>query len=139
MKLTPQSPKDNMKPWIYNLLLSLLAVFAPIKPLVLTVGALIFADCFTGVWAAKKRGEQVKSAALRRTVSKMVIYQVALLTGFLVEVYMIDSLLPISKLVAGAIGMVEFKSILENSTVITGQDLFKSLIQKLGSKNDKPD
>lgn len=127
-----------MKSWVYNTLLSLLAVFAPIKPLILTVGFLIFSDCFTGVWAAKKRGEKISSAALRRTVSKMVIYQMALLTGFLVEIYMIDGLLPISKLVAGAIGMVEFKSILENSTVITGQDLFKSLIQKLGSKNDQP-
>jgi hypothetical protein len=126
-----------MKSWIYNIALSLFAVFAPIKPLILSVGFLIFADCLTGVWAAKKRGEQIKSAALRRTVSKMVIYQIALLTGFLVEIYMIEGLLPISKLVAGAIGMVEFKSILENSTVITGQDLFKSLIQKLGSKNDK--
>jgi len=126
-----------MKSWVYYTLMSLAAVFAPIKPLILTVGFLIFADCLTGVWAAKKRGEAIRSAALRRTVSKMVIYQIALLTGFLVEIYMIESLLPISKLVAGAIGMVEFKSILENSTVITGQDLFKSLIQKLGSKNDK--
>lgn len=126
-----------MKSWVYNIFISLLAVFAPIKPLILSVGVLIFADCLTGVWAAKKRGEKIKSAALRRTVSKMVIYQIALLTGFLVEIYMIESLLPISKLVAGAIGMVEFKSVLENSTVITGQDLFKSLIQKLGSKNDK--
>jgi hypothetical protein len=123
---------------MYNLVLSLFAVFAPIKPLIFTVGALIFADCLTGIWSAKKRGEEIKSAALRRTVSKMVIYQIALLTGYLVEVYMIESLLPISKLVAGAIGMVEFKSVLENSAVITGQDLFKSLIQKLGSKNDKP-
>lgn len=126
-----------MKSWIYYTLLSLLSVFAPIKPLILTVGFLIFADCITGIWAAKKRGETIRSAALRRTVSKMIIYQIALLTGFCVEIYMIESLLPISKLVAGAIGMVEFKSILENSTVITGQDLFKSLIQKLGSKNDK--
>jgi hypothetical protein len=118
-------------------MISFLAVFAPIKALILCVGFLIFADCFTGVWAAKKRKEPISSAALRRTVSKMVIYQLALLSGFLVEVYMIESLLPISKLVAGAIGMVELKSVLENSTVIVGQDIFKSIIKKLGSQNDK--
>ena len=126
-----------MKSWIYNIMISFLAVFAPIKALILCVGFLIFADCFTGVWAAKKRKEPISSAALRRTVSKMVIYQLALLSGFLVEVYMIESLLPISKLVAGAIGMVELKSVLENSTVIVGQDIFKSIIKKLGSQNDK--
>lgn len=126
-----------MKTWSYNLLLSIFAVFAPIKALIFSVGFLIFVDCVTGVWAAKTRGEKISSAALRRTVSKMVIYQMAILSGFLVEHYMISELFPISKLVAGAIGMVEFKSVLENSTVITGQDLFKSLIQKLGSKNDK--
>lgn len=128
-----------MKSWSYNMLLSVLAVFAPVKALIFSVGFLIFADCFTGVWAAKKRNEKISSAALRRTVSKMVIYQVALLSGFLVEQYMIEGLLPISKLVAGAIGMVELKSVLENSTVITGQDLFKTLIKKLGSQNDKPE
>jgi len=126
-----------MKTWSYNMLLSVLAVFAPIKALIFSVGFLIFADCVTGVWAAKKRKEKISSAALRRTVSKMVIYQVALLSGFLVEHYMIENLIPISKLVAGAIGMVELKSVLENSTVITGQDLFKTLIKKLGSQNDK--
>lgn len=126
-----------MKSWAYNIMLSILAVFAPIKALIFSVGFLIFADCFTGIWAAKKRNEKITSAALRRTVSKMVIYQLALLSGFLVEVYMIESLLPISKLVAGAIGMVELKSVLENSTAIVGQDIFKSLIKKLGSQNDK--
>lgn len=126
-----------MKTWYYNLIISICAIFAPIKALIFSVGFLIFADCLTGVWAAKKRKETISSAALRRTVSKMVIYQVALLSGFLVEHYMISDILPISKLVAGAIGMVEFKSVLENSTVITGQDLFKTLIKKLGSQNDK--
>lgn len=126
-----------MKSWAYNVTLSILAVFAPIKALIFSVGFLIFADCFTGIWAAKKRKEKITSAALRRTVSKMVIYQLALLSGYLVEVYMIESLLPISKLVAGAIGMVELKSVLENSTAIVGQDIFKSLIKKLGSTNDK--
>lgn len=126
-----------MKAWVHYGIVSIAAVFAPIQPIIITVGVLIFADCFTGVWAAIERKERISSAALRRTVSKMFIYQTALLSGYLVELYMINQLLPISKLVAGAIGMVEFKSILENCTAISGQDLFKSLIKKLGSKNDK--
>jgi hypothetical protein len=38
--------------------------------------------------------------------------------------------------VAGVIGMVEFKSILENSGHIVGGDVFKLILKKLGSEND---
>jgi hypothetical protein len=50
---------------------------------------------------------------------------------------MIDSILPISKLVSGIIGVVELKSLMENLNTIHGSDLFKSVIEKLGSINDK--
>ena len=118
------------------ILISLLAVFAPIQAVMITVGALIFGDLILGMWAAKKRGEQITSAAMRRTVTKMFVYQLAIMTGFLLEFYIMGEILPIAKLVAGVIGMVEFKSLLENATAITGTD-FKDLIKKLGSKNDQ--
>lgn len=116
--------------------ISILAIFAPIKAVMVTVGILIFGDLILGIWAASKRGENISSAAMRRTISKMFVYQLTIMTGFLLEVYIMQSILPIAKLVAGVIGMVEFKSLLENATVITGTD-FQELIKKLGSKNDR--
>ncbi len=113
----------------------MLAVFAPIKMLLITVGVLIFADALTGIIAAKKRNEEISSAGMRRTVTKMFVYQLAVITGFMLEVYLLGGSIPVSKLVAGFVGTVEFKSMLENATEITGLD-FKSIIQKLGSKND---
>ncbi len=114
----------------------ILAILAPIQATMLTVGFLIFLDLATGIWAAIKRQELIKSAALRRTVSKMIIYQLAVISGFFIEKYLLEGSIPVTKVVAGFIGLVEFKSILENSNIILGTDIFKALIQKLGSKND---
>lgn len=126
-----------MKEWIYKTLLVGLAIFAPIKAMLLTCGALILADMITGMIAAKKRKEEIRSAEMRRSITKLVIYQIAIMSGFLLETYLLEGLLPVSKIVSGVIGMVEFKSILENVSVIAGQDIVKLVMDKLGSKNAK--
>ena len=114
----------------------IIVLLAPIQAVMATVGFLIFLDTATGIWAALKRSEKISSAALRRTISKMIIYQIAVISGFLIETYLVGGSLPVSKVVAGFIGLVEFKSILENSNTILGTNIFKILIKKLGSKND---
>lgn len=118
------------------ILLSFVAIFAPIKMLIITVGVLIFTDLILGILAAKKRKETITSAALRRTVTKMFVFQAAILTGYLLEVYLLDSIIPITKLVAAVIGTTEFVSILENTSELTGLN-FTDIIKKLGSKNDE--
>jgi len=115
----------------------MLVLLLPIKATMMTVGFLIFLDLALGIWAARKRQEKISSAALRRTISKMIIYQLAVISGFLIEQYLLQGSLPIAKVVAGYIGIVELKSVLENSNVILGTDIFRMLIQKLGSKNDQ--
>jgi sugar phosphate permease len=125
-----------MKEWLGKLFLASMAALAPIKMVMITVGFLILADLVTGMWAAHKRGEKISSAAMRRTISKIFIYQLTVVSGFMLETYILDKMLPVAKIVAGVIGMVEFKSILENSNHIVGGDIFKLVIQKLGSEND---
>lgn len=125
-----------MKEYLIKTIIVTMAIFAPIKPLLLACGALIFADMVTGMMAARKRGESISSASMRRTLSKMVIYQIAILSGFILEHYMLDDLLPVSKIVGGVIGLVEFKSVLENVSTIAGQDILDLVKKKLGSKND---
>jgi sugar phosphate permease len=119
------------------LLATVLAVFAPIKMVIVTTGVLIMADTITGIFAARKRGEKVSSAGLRRTVTKSCVYLSAVCLGFLVETYMIDQFMPISKIISGVISLVELKSILENLDSVHGSSIFKSVIEKLGSVNDK--
>jgi len=122
--------------YLKSLLIAVLAVFTPIKAVIIVTGVLVVADLITGVLAARKRGDKITSAGLGRTVTKTTVYLTAVCLGFLVEKYMIDSILPISKLVSGIIGVVELKSLMENLNSIHGSDLFKSIIEKLGSVND---
>lgn len=126
-----------MKTFLTQTFLVCLSVLAPIHAILITVGILIFVDAITGIWAAIKRLEPISSAALRRTVSKFVIYQTAIITGFLLQKYILDDAIPVTKLVAGVIGLVEFKSVLENANIIMGVNLFKELLKQLGSKNDQ--
>ena len=126
-----------MKEFALKSLMVIGAVLAPIKMVMITVGFLILADLITGIWAAIKRGEEINSSAMRRTISKMFVYQITVIGGFLLETYILSGSVPVSKIVAGVIGMVEFKSVLENSNVIVGDDVYAIILKKLGSDNDK--
>ena len=125
-----------MKDWVIGISLSALAVFAPIKALFLVTGILILSDLVTGILAARKRGQKISSAAMRRTITKVFVYQCAIGIGFLIETYMLDGFVPVSKIAAGLISLVEGKSIFENLDVINGHPIFKTLVEKLGSVND---
>lgn len=124
--------------YLKYLIISAIAVLAPIKTTMVAISILIFADLVLGLIAAYKRGDKITSAALRRTVSKILVYQTAIITGFICEKYLISDLIPMSKLIAGVVGMVEMKSLLEHADELNGSPIFKSLIKKLGSDNDKP-
>lgn len=126
-----------MKEYVVGLLLSTVAIFAPIKALLLVTGLLIFSDLVTGILAARKKKKKITSAGLRRTVTKIAIYNTAIILGFLTEAYILDGFLPLSKIAAGLISVVELKSVLENLDAINGSSIFKTLIQKLGSVNDE--
>lgn len=119
------------------LLASIIAVFAPITMVIVTTGILVFADLLSGIIAARKRGEKINSGGLRRTVTKTLVYLSAICIGFLVEKFMIGDFISVSKIVSGLIAAVETKSILENLDTINGKPVFRTLIEKLGSINDK--
>lgn len=119
------------------LLLSLLAVLAPIKAVLITTGVLIISDFIVGIMAAWKRGEPITSANMRRTISKLVIFEIAVISAFLIEKYLLDGAVPATKLVSGIIGVTEGKSILENVEIIYGKPLFKAVLKQLSSHNDE--
>lgn len=129
--------KDLLNKYLLPSIISAASVFAPIKGIIITVGVVIVVDLITGILAAKKRGEKITSAGLRRSLSKALIYQTAILTGFLMEKYLLADIVPITKLVAGAIGSVEALSIFENLNKISDNNLFSKVIELLGSINDK--
>lgn len=121
------------------LCMAILAELVPIHQMLITVLVLILVDTCTGVWAAIKRKEKITSAGFRRAITKTFIYMLALICGWICQKYLLLDTVPVSSLIASAIGIVEMKSILENADGVVGGSLFKSLIKKLGSVNDKKD
>jgi len=104
--------------------------FAPITIAIIGLTVLIFADVITGCKAAQVRGEEIRSNRMARTVSKIIFYSVAIMLSRLMEVAFID-FMPVAKLTAGYIAIVEFKSNLENIAIITGVDIWKHLMTKI--------
>lgn len=119
-------------------MLSVLAIFAPIQALLLTTGVMVFADLVSGVLAARKRGEPISSAGLRRSISKILVYEAALMLAFLAEKYMSD-ILPFVKMASAMITVVELKSVYENMSTLTSSPALKVLVDKLGSANQDVD
>lgn len=114
--------------------LSIAAIFAPIKSLLVTTAVMITVDLITGIWAAVNRKEHITSAGLRRTVSKILVYEVAIMLAYLAEHYMSD-IIPFVKMTSAMVSVVELKSIYENIDSIGGGGLLKTLVDKLGSTN----
>ena len=126
-----------MKDALGYILATVVSVLAPIHAVIITVGILILFDSITGVLAARKRGEKIKSSGLRRTVSKAIVYQIAVISAFLVQKYLISDTVPVSKIVSGIIGVVELTSIFENLNTVYGANIFKKVLNLLGSPNDE--
>lgn len=126
--------KDKL---LVPLVVAAIGALAPIHSILIVVGVLIMGDMILGIWAAKKRGEKISSARLRDTVSKMFIYHTVLILGFLVEKHLFNDLIPVVKLTASVIGIVEIKSVFENSGTILGRPLFKDIVERLSSKSNK--
>ena len=117
-------------------LLASLAVFLPIKELMLTIGFLVAADMVVGIWKALKLKQRIRSRRMSDTITKLLLYQIAIMSGFLIESFIIAELIPITKLVATVIAVIEFKSIIESIESVTGKDLCSKIKTIIGRKSE---
>jgi hypothetical protein len=113
-----------------------LAVFLPIKELMLTIGFLVASDMVVGIWKALKLKQRIRSRRMSDTVTKLLLYQIAIMSGFLIETFIIAELIPITKLVATVIAVIEFKSIVESIESVTGKDLWSKIKTIIGRKSE---
>lgn len=113
-----------------------LAVFLPIKELMLTIGFLVGADMVVGIWKALKLNQRIRSRRMSDTITKLLLYQIAIMSGFLIETFIISELIPITKLVATVIAVIEFKSIIESIESVTGKDLWSKIKTIIGRKSE---
>lgn len=120
------------KVWLF----ASLAVFLPIKELMLTIGFLVSADLVVGVWKAIKTGQRIRSRRMSDTVTKLLLYQLAIMSGFLIETFIISELIPVTKLIATVVAIIEFKSIIESIEAVTGKDLWSKIKTIIGRKSE---
>lgn len=115
----------------------LLREFVSIQQYIIALLILVAIDFFTGVRAAKKRGEIINSKGLRRTAVKFKDYFLAILSCKVVQdVFMQD--IPLIYAVSSFIALVELKSILENIETtqnIQGLSGLISLVRGFRKKN----
>ena len=118
-------------------LLSIVAVFAPIKGMIIVAALAIIVDFIIGIIAAKKRGEEIKSSKMGTTVSKLLIAETAIMMCYLVQHYLLKDSFPLTNWVAGVVGLKEIYSIMESLNSISGGKLFTDVLTKLSSINHK--
>jgi len=119
------------------LLVAILSIIAPIIPFMMTILVLIVFDFIAGIWRALKTDEAITSRKMSNTISKMVLYQIAILTLFLLEKYILLEVVPVTKIAVGFIAIIETKSILESIEIVTGVKIWnkiKNLFERQGIK-----
>lgn len=127
-----------VKHWVTETIVAICAILLPLKVSIIAITVLMIADLVTGIMAAVKRGDKISSNRFGSTIQKFIIYNICLISGFVLEKYLAMDVFPLSKIMAGIVGMRELISVLENSSIVIGADIFKVVIEKLKFKaNDK--
>jgi len=121
---------EKIKPYLFWLL----ALMAPIVSVMLTVAFLIIVDFITGTYAAIKKNIPITSERIGNTVSKFFIYNLVVISAFLLEKYIVKEI-PFMRIIAGFIAIAEIKSIMENFNEIYGINPFKALINLIRKKS----
>ena len=128
-----------------------LAALMPIKPLILLVGVCISLDTFFGIYRAVKQRKKITSRALSAVISKMALYELALILFYFIDSIILNDVaksftpvdLFITKMAAAVLVSVEVLSIFENIKLATGHDFIgmakKTLKRSKSIKNEVED
>ena len=127
--------------------IALLAFFLPIAGIIHGLLVLVFMDLVTGIIAHFKQNKikfqpfkysfwkHITSKGIGDTISKMLVYLILVISGFMIDMLIIPNAgLLITKIMGGAAGLREIKSIIENSEKILGAGLitFIRAVSKYG-------
>jgi hypothetical protein len=126
-----------MKVKIALMLTSILAVIAPVFPMIYIAILAILIDTAFGIWRSVKKGgwKSIRSRRLSHVISKSLLYSGAILFTFLIEKYIAADLiaqfvavdLVMTKVIAFFCVVVEVKSINESYESVTGKNMLKAL------------
>ena len=119
--------------------LQLLAVistfFLPITGILFLIGFAIVIDTITGIWKSKKLGVPITSRKLSAIISKLMLYEVAVILFYLIDRFILNDIiltffsvpLMLTKILALVLVSIETISISENYKAVKGIDLWQAM------------
>lgn len=126
-----------MKTKLALMITSMLAVIAPVFPMIYIAILAILIDTGFGIWRSVVKGgwKSIRSRRLSHVISKSLLYSGAILFTFLIEKYIAADLvshfiaidLVMTKIIAFFCVVVEVKSINESYESVTGKNMLKAL------------
>ena len=139
---------SSIQKYIIQLFAVVSAFFLPISGILFLIGFAILVDTITGIWKAKKLGIPITSRGLSAIVSKLFLYEVAVIGFYLIDYYILNDIiltffsvpLMLTKILSLVLCSIEVISISENYKAVKGIDIwsaFKNLLQR--SKEIKQD
>jgi hypothetical protein len=136
----------SLKQVLYSSCLFLWVALAPAHVALGSVAALPLVDLLLALMCARKALGPlqsnplkeiatwltlVESGGLKRTVAKILMYEMATVLAFFVGTYLTGPIVPCLQGVTGLIGVTELKSCLEHLDELHGSSLFATLVKKL--------
>jgi hypothetical protein len=131
------------------MLASIIAVVAPVFPMVYIAVLAILIDTVFGIWRSVKLGgwNSVRSRRLSHVISKSLLYSGAIVFMFLLEKYIAADIvahfisidLIMTKITAFFCVVVEIKSINESYESVTGKNVLKSLREFITRAKEEAD
>lgn len=118
---------------LYISVVLFVSYFLPIKEWLAVIILAVFTDFVTGLAAAVKNKQPIKSRRLADTVLKIISYLLSIMLAFVIEKNL-QMDLPAVKIVGALIISVELKSVDENFQVITGISIFNSIVKVFKKK-----
>ena len=138
----------NIKGVFINFLMILGGFFLPVIYILLTVGTMIAVDTIFALYKCHKKNILITSRGLSQMISKMVLYQSAVILFYIIEKYIMHDFvieftnidLFLTKIIAMVLISIEIKSIDETFTNLYGYSMIKKgvdTIKRLKSIKDE--
>lgn len=111
------------------------AFFLPISGILFLIGFAIMVDTITGIWKAKKLKIKITSRKLSTIISKMMLYEVAVIGFYLIDYYILNDIilkffsvpLMLTKILSLILVSIEVMSINENYKAVKGIDIWQGM------------
>ena len=109
--------------------------FLPISGILFLIGFAIFVDTLTGLWKAKKLKIKITSRKLSAIISKLFLYELAVIGFYLIDYFILNDIilkffsvpLMLTKILSLVLVSIEVMSINENYKAVKGIDIWQAM------------